>query len=47
MTIWRKSSRSGNTEMNQDCVEVARLDTASDRAKECVPQDFNEVVSRY
>lgn len=30
MITWRKSSRSGGTEMNQDCVEVTRLDADSD-----------------
>jgi hypothetical protein len=25
MTIWRKSTRSGNTSEHSDCVEVARL----------------------
>jgi hypothetical protein len=25
MTIWRKSSRSGNSSEHDDCVEVARL----------------------
>jgi Domain of unknown function (DUF397) len=34
MIIWRKSSRSGTGAQDANCVEVAQLDAASDRAEE-------------